>query len=208
MGARSAMPDWVQSHPWAAIGAISATIVLAVWAVRACLGAMSKPGLSSHERRVVACVADAFFPRDGPLGIGGSEAGTVDYLDRYLSRSSPRARRMIHLLLWLTDVAPIFYGLRWQRFTRLEDPERRRFLVEASKSDVYIRRACLLGLRVLVTLAYFACERVARRIGVVTAVDPFGLDEARVGEPPAPLASGTRLKEGVSEQATRAARRR
>jgi hypothetical protein len=102
----------------------------------------------------------------------------------------------MRLMLWSVELAPLMFGPRRRRFTRLEPADRRRFLYESSRSDLYLRRVVFLSLRVLLTLAYLADRRVVQSLGIGGDLDPFGLERA-APELPVPKASETRLKDGA-----------
>lgn len=154
--------------------------------------------LSQPERTLVRAVADAFFPPGGPIPVSGTEAGAVDYFDGYVQRSSTRQAVLIRLLLAFTELSPMIFGPRRQRFTVLSHDERVRFLDTARSSSIYFRRVSFVGFRALMTMAYLANDEVARHVGMVADRDPFGLGsddtDDETDQPPATMQSGTRAK--------------
>lgn len=135
----------------------------------------------------IRAYADALFPADGPLAISGSEAGAVAYMQRYLERAQPRERRLIKLLIVASELGPLAFGPRRKRFTELSRHEQQAYIAQGYTSRIYLRRVIVLTMRALLTMAYFADERVLAAIGQRHDPDPFARDV------PTPKVSGTRL---------------
>ncbi len=135
--------------------------------------------LGRREQAFVAAAADAFFPAGGPIPVSGAEAGAVRYFDGYLRRSRRTQRFLMRLLFAFTELGPLVFGLRRRRFSRLTVAERLVFLAEAAQSRIYFRRVAFISLRALMTMAYLANDDVARTMGMVADLDPFGLRAAR-----------------------------
>jgi hypothetical protein len=136
----------------------------------------------------IRAYADALFPADGPIPISGSEAGAVEYMRKYLERSQPRQRRLIRLLIVSSELGPLLFGPKRKRFTQLSRAERQDFIARGYASRIYLRRVTVLTMRALLTMAYFANERVIAAIGQRHDADPFAV------EVPPPKVSGERLK--------------
>jgi hypothetical protein len=142
-------------------------------------GALRGSILGRREQAFVAAAADAFFPAGGPIPVSGAEAGAVPYFDGYLRRSRRTQRFLMRLLFSFTELGPLVFGQRRRRFSRLSLDERLLFLAQASQSRIYFRRVAFISLRALMTMAYLANDDVARTMGMVADLDPFGLRAAR-----------------------------
>ncbi|MCA9624731.1 MAG: hypothetical protein KC731_37165, partial [Myxococcales bacterium] len=164
---------------------------------------------SAYEARLVDAILDAYFPPGGPLAISGREAGGRRRLSSYFQRMPRRARRLLRLLLWFTELSPLVFGPRRRRFTRLTAEQRCAFLAGAAASPLYGRRVAFLSLRAIVTMAYLADPRVVEAIGMAPDLDPFQLGRSGGELAPPPAVSGTRLKRRSStSEARRRLRRR
>jgi hypothetical protein len=129
--------------------------------------------LSRREQAVIEAAGNAFFPPGGPIPISGSEAGVVKYFDGYVRRSSRRQVLLMRLLFTFTELAPLVFGPRHRRFTRLSRPEQLEHLRTAFTSRVYLRRVSFVSLRAIMTMAYLANEDVARSMRMIPDRDPF-----------------------------------
>jgi hypothetical protein len=135
--------------------------------------------LSPTERRLVAAAADSFFPPGGPIPLSGCDAQVVEYFERYMAGADPLQQVLMRLLLVFTEMSPLLFGPQRRRFTQLAHPQRLAFLDGAFVSAIYFRRVSFVSLRALLTMAYLANERVARRMGMVPDLDPFGVGARR-----------------------------
>ena len=129
--------------------------------------------LSRREQALVAAVADAFFPPDGPIPVSGQQAGLVRYFDGYLGRSAPRQRFLMRLLMLFTELSPLSFGPVHKPFTKLSHAERLDFLQSASTSRIYFRRVAFVSLRALMTMAYLGNGEVGRHMNMKAYTDPF-----------------------------------
>lgn len=159
---------WAAPMAWSVMGATEARR-------NAGATAPTSPLLTRPERALVAAVADAFFPPAGPIPLSGSDAGILRYFDSYLKRAQITQRVLMRLLLVFTELGPLLFGPSRRPFTRLSQDQRLRFLDEAGRSRLYLRRVSFIGLRALMTMAYLSNEQVAERMGMVANTDPFGL---------------------------------
>ncbi|WP_437941331.1 gluconate 2-dehydrogenase subunit 3 family protein [Sorangium sp. So ce341] len=156
-------------------------IALAALAAAAAVGLArraSAPGaparaLSVRERAIVAACADALFPAGGPIPLSGTEAGLVEYMERYVARTPRPLRPYMRLLLHFVELSPCVFGPRRARFTRLAQADRIAVLASMSQSCIYLRRVTFLSLRTMLSMGYLANEKVARAIGVACCPTPF-----------------------------------
>jgi hypothetical protein len=135
--------------------------------------------LSARERVIVAACADALFPSGGPIPLSGTEAGLVDYMDRYVARAPRPLRPYMRLLLHFIELSPWVFGPCRARFTRLSHEDRIAALASMAQSRIYFRRLTFLSLRTMLSMGYLANEKVARAIGVTCCAAPFDRRAAR-----------------------------
>lgn len=172
-------------------GLVLALVALALAAalVRLFTGYPAAPladsAMGAREQALVAAVADTFFPPGGAIPVSGTEAGIVRYFDGYLRRSEPFPRFMIRLLLVYLELAPLVFGPRRARFTRLAPDDRLAALERSGLSDVYFRRVTFISIRAVMTMAYLANADVARAMRVTASADPFGLGDRVLERVPA-----------------------
>jgi hypothetical protein len=134
---------------------------------------------SRKEQAVVAAAADALFPPKGPIPLSGTEAGLVPYMDAYVAGLPPLPRMLGRLLFHSVEHAPLVWGPRRVRFTRLRPEERIQALKEMQESELYFRRVSFLSMRAMMTMGYLASPAVAREMRMVASLAPF---EARKAE--------------------------
>jgi hypothetical protein len=128
---------------------------------------------ASRRDAVIAAYADALFPARGPVPVSGGDAGAVRYMQGYIARSAPRARRLVELLVASCELGPLVFGPRRACFTHLSADEQRAYLAEAMASPLYLRRITVLTMRTLLTMAYFASDEVRFHLGIDDDPDPF-----------------------------------
>ncbi len=129
--------------------------------------------LTAKEQAIVAACADTLFPAGGPIPISGTQAGLVEYFDRYVARLPEQQGVLIRLLLWFVEHGPWVFGPRPVRFTSLPERERLRVLEGMRTSPIYFRRIAFLSMRTMLTMGYLAHPTVARAMRVRAHNDPF-----------------------------------
>ena len=184
------------------IGLVVALAALALAAVflarRAPASGPPSCALSVKERAIVAACADALFPAGGPIPVSGTEAGLVEYVDRYVARTPRPLRPYMRLLFHFVELSPWVFGPRRASFTRLPQADRIAVLASMAQSCIYLRRVTFLSLRTMLSMGYLANEKVAGAIGVACCATPFERRAAAraAGEPPA--AESPSLAPGVT----------
>jgi hypothetical protein len=137
--------------------------------------------LTRKEQAIVSALADALFPAGGAIPLSGTEAGLVEYMDAYLSRTPPESRTLIRLLLRFVEHGPWIFGPRRARFSSLSPRERDLALTDMAESRVYFRRVAFLSMRTMLSMGYLADDRVAACIGVRSDERPFERRGERAG---------------------------
>jgi hypothetical protein len=130
-------------------------------------------GLSPWELRVVEACADALFPPGGAIEISGNEAGVVPFVDQAMGRVPWLTRTLIRALLRFVELCPLALGPFPAPFTRLDHERRVRVVRALAGSRVYFFRTAFVGLRTILTLAYFANDEVNRVVGSTPNACPF-----------------------------------
>lgn len=129
--------------------------------------------LSGKEESIVAACADTFFPAGGPIPVSGTEAGLVEYFERYFARLPEGQRVLVRLLLWFMEHGPWVFGPRRVRFTDLAEPDRLAVLEGMRTSRIYFRRIAFLSMRTMLTMGYLANDDVARAMRMSANATPF-----------------------------------
>ncbi len=129
--------------------------------------------LSAKEQAIIAACADALFPPGGPIPLSGTEAGVVEYMERYVQRAPRATRALIRLLFHFVEHAPWLLGPRRARLTRLELADRCALLDRLARSRIYFLRVVFLSLRTMLSMGYLANGDVSRAIGITFSPTPF-----------------------------------
>jgi len=113
---------------------------------------------SAREREAMRLICDTFAPRDGAGAPAASEVGSVD-LALEVAAANPRKAelRQLRLLLRAWDTRALGLALtgRAQRFSRLDQAGRERFLLALSDSDTAQKRALFAALKGAALLTYY-----------------------------------------------------
>lgn len=125
------------------------------------------------ERAVVAACTEALFPAGGTIAISGSEAGVVDYFAHVLTRVPPLTRGKLRALLRFIEWSPCVFGPFKRRLSSLGLDDRRAVIRKLVFSRIYLVRMAFLGLRTVLTVAYFGDPRVCQAVGNVPCRAPF-----------------------------------
>jgi hypothetical protein len=148
------------------------------------------------------------FPEGGAIPSSGLDADLPRYLERFLLSASPKARLMIHLLIFLVEHATLFFPapgrLGMRRFSSLDIDQRTAVLDGWEQSRFFFRRLVFTSLRALWTMGYFAHPRVVRRLGLAPLAIDTPICEAdllypRIGEHPDSI---TVTQEDLTEPST------
>jgi hypothetical protein len=133
--------------------------------------------LRNSEREIVAACAEVLLPAGGAIPLSGMDAGVVDYFDDVLARIPVTTRFLLRALIQFVEHSPAFYGPFKKRVTRLSAEDRSKVLQGLANSRLYLLRTAFLGLRTVLTIAYFGNDEVNRAVGAVPNLNPFELRE-------------------------------
>ena len=129
--------------------------------------------LGTKDQALVAAVADAMFPANGPIPLSGTEAGLVSYMHQHLAPLGQKQRALVKVLFWFLEHAPWIMGPRHARFTKLSQAERIRVLHTLATSRIYFCRIAFLSMRTMLTMGYLANAEVAKEVGMIASPSPF-----------------------------------
>lgn len=136
------------------------------------------PGaMTASERAVIQACAEVLIPAGGAIPVSGVEAGVVAYFDNVLARVPVTTRLLLRALIRFVEVSPWVYGPFKTRMSRLAPEHRARVLRSLMNSRIYLLRTAFLGLRTVLTIAYFGSDEVNRSIGATPDLNPFALSE-------------------------------
>jgi hypothetical protein len=130
--------------------------------------------LTSKEREIVEACAEVLLPAGGAIPLSGLDAGVVAYFDDVMAQIPSTTRFLLRALLQFVQHSPAFYGPLKGPITKLGIEDRRRVLRGLMNSRSYLLRTAFLGLRTVITIAYFGNEEVNRSVGATPNLDPFG----------------------------------
>ncbi len=133
--------------------------------------------LHDRERRIVAACAEVLLPEGGAIPLSGVDAGVVPYFDDVMARIPVTTRSLLRALLQFVEHSPVMYGPFRRPLTRLGLEDRRKVLRGLMNSRFYLLRTAFLGLRTVLTIAYFGNDEVNRSLGATPNLDPFALGE-------------------------------
>lgn len=145
--------------------------------------------LTRKEQALVAAVADALFPPNGPIAVSGTEAGLVAYTDGYVRGVPPLTRLLMRVLFVFVEHGPWVFGPA-ARFTRMTQERRIAEIERMARSPLYLRRVAFLSIRMVMCMGYLANEDVKRAIGLEYRVAPF---EDREREQPGSFTGGRQV---------------
>ncbi len=138
--------------------------------------------LTAPEAAFLAGAADATFPPGGALEPSGTEAGVVEYVDRWLDALPRRNRSLIRALLFLMEHATLVFpapGLDgWRRFSVLRPEQQVTVLRGWARSRLPLRRVAFTSLRAVLAMAYLGSPAVLRRLGLAPLAIESPIHEA------------------------------
>ncbi len=136
------------------------------------------PVLTATERAVIVACAEVLLPAGGAIPVSGLDAGVVPYVDSMIGRVPTSTRLLLRAMIHFVEFSPWAYGPFKTRMSKLGREDRERVLRILMDSRIYLVRTAFLGLRTVLTIAYFGSEEVNRSIGATANLNPFNLQEA------------------------------
>lgn len=123
--------------------------------------------LTPLEATIVRALGQTMYPREGNIPIDAVDARAVEYVDAWLVALPLRERTLLRLMFVMFELSmPLFGPSRTRTFTRADPAAQYEYLAAWETSRLYLRRACMFGLRSVFAFAYMADAEVQRRIGV------------------------------------------
>ncbi len=143
----------------------------------ACQGSSLK-AMTPTEQAVIEACAEVLLPPGGAIPQSGIDAGVVRYVDDMMAGAPATTRLLLRVLIQIVEHSPLVYGPFKASMSRLGPGHRARVLRALMTSRLYLLRTAFLGLRTVLTIAYFGSEEVNRSIGATPDLNPFHLAEA------------------------------
>ena len=141
------------------------------------LGGETSAIMTHTERAVIQACAEVLLPQGGAIPLSGMDAGVLPYFDNVLARVPMTTRVLLRALIHFVEFSPWLYGPFKTRTSRLAPRHREKVLRTLMNSRLYLLRTAFLGLRTVLTIAYFGSEEVNRSIGATPDLNPFALPE-------------------------------
>ncbi len=167
---------------------VLALVGIAVWRLVWGYPPHSHAALTRADAAFVAGASEAMFPAGGEIPESGVDAGIPQYLDTYVATVPPRQRVLMHALFFLMEHATVFFPAPpprgWRRFSALSAEQQRVVLEGWRTSSLAPRRLVFMALRSLLTMGYFACPSVMRRLDLHPAAIDTPVVEADLLYPP------------------------
>lgn len=135
---------------------------LAAWVFASRDPGRGRAVLSDDEGRVVAAIADAYFPPGNALGVAAAELDVAGGVDAHFARLLPRERRLLRGVLVAFDQWPRLSFASGRRFVDLALDDRVAVLRAWEESARAERRQIAALLRVLVGFVVFDDPRFLR----------------------------------------------
>ncbi len=152
------------------------------------VGGPRRPGLGAAERRTLSAVCSAMAPGIDGLPAAELEVDASGPVADFLGAVPP------HLLLQLRLGLRAFEWLPFpRRFSRLDQPDRERFLAKLEGSRSALKLDLLLMAKLFSTLGYAVTPEVRARVGYDLRCD---LDDGTVPEPAGSLGDTAPRREG------------
>jgi hypothetical protein len=120
---------------------------------------------SEWEREMLTQVVERMVFTGDPRAPAVRETRTLDTLDRLTAGLDPTLSGRLPLALRLVEWGPIFFDLRFSRFTRMSDAEKDASLEVWMSSRLALRRLVFLALRNLALLGYYSQDETWKLIG-------------------------------------------
>ena len=151
--------------------------------------------LTPIEVRIVGALGQAMYPRGGNIPVDASGARAIEYVDEWLAALPQKERVLLRLMFVLFEIAmPAFGPSRTKTFSRASPEAQYAYLSAWETSELYFRRASMLGLRSVFALAYLASPEVQRHIGVDDGVEILRRQRASEEEADQLAAQTSRVK--------------
>jgi hypothetical protein len=121
--------------------------------------------LDDGERELLACIAERMVDTGEPGAPELRETAALDAMEHALASLDPGLLGQLRWALWLLDMWPALFELRFTRFRALSAPDRDASLEDWRTSSWTARRRVFYALRNLAMLGYWSQPETWRLIG-------------------------------------------
>jgi len=127
---------------------------------------MSSPSspLSPRLSKVLEDLAERIIPSGGPDYPGARDVGLPDKMLDMVA-GFPGAMPGFKLILWMWELSPFFYTLKFRPFSRLSPEAQNEFLEGYEKSWFYFRRITLTLLKILFMARFYTDPHIQEKMG-------------------------------------------
>jgi len=132
-----------------------------------------KGALDRHEKQIVTACTEVLLPAGGAIAVSGLDAKVVETFEQLLANVPPMTRMLLRAMLQFVERSPWAYGYSPRPLSRLDLSQRHKVLERLMNSRFYLVRTAFLGLRTVLTVAYFRDENVMQALGATPNLDPF-----------------------------------
>jgi hypothetical protein len=123
---------------------------------------MSK--LGPRTMRIFKDFAERIIPSGGPDYPGAGDVGLTDFILAQIG-SMKGARQGLAAVLWLWEVSPFFFSLKFKPFTRLSADEQTIYLEKWDRSRLVFKRLAVLGMKAVFMAFFYSDPRIWDKIG-------------------------------------------
>ncbi len=120
--------------------------------------------LGVRSERIFKDLADRIIPAGGPDYPGAADIGLTDTMLKQV-KGIPFARRGLLTVLWLWNISPFFFSLKFKPFSRLSANEQTMYLESWERSRFMLRRFAFMGLKALFMAFFYNDPRIWEKIG-------------------------------------------
>jgi len=126
--------------------------------------------LTRRELETVRAAGLAIYPRGGAIEPSGEDAGVALHADRFVRAQAPQTQLLVRLLFFAIEHATLVFpapGPRGRRrFSSLTAEQQIAYLDAWRTSASFARRLLFTSLRAILTMGYFADEKVLGALGL------------------------------------------
>jgi hypothetical protein len=138
--------------------------------------------LGPRTERIFKDIAERIIPSGGPDYPGAGDVGLADNIVGQLS-GIPFARFGLSAVVWLWEISPFFFSLKFKPFSRMSPEDQTRYMEKWEKSRFMLRRLSLIGLKALFMMFFYSDPRIWEKIGYTEeCLQKSGEDQGRGSE--------------------------
>jgi hypothetical protein len=120
--------------------------------------------LGARTERIFKDLAERIIPSGGPDYPGAGDIGLTDMMLKQMGEI-PYARVGLLAVIWLWEVSPFFFSLKFKPFSRLSADEQSMYMEKWERSRFMWRRFAILGLNAIFRVFFYNDPRIWEKIG-------------------------------------------